>query len=410
LVLGAGDIKPNGGEDEDEDPKELANDAWKKLLNQDDGVYSLKPWEEVSEANSKDIAKACREIVRQAWSEYCIIVGNPFFHSNLGYQGKSGRRGKITWNKILENPRNFIHPRFLLETEFGNPTRIHAKDVQVYWEDWVSRDTKGNPFSFLSVKGKEKMAVEEEEESEEEGKSKAKAKGKSQNKGKGKEVEVDDNNKSDDDDDDDDDDDEEEEEEEEEEKIRSPSPDVHVDDGIPLPCECNTPALRTSWLQELVSQEGEGGKFFHKLIDLVNALEVSFTLATYFPLYLTLFQDIDTPSGYQNSRWPFVNWSWDRVHLDNGTLEDCATLDTFLGWLKKKIAVLAKQESLNKNQLQELLLGIGLLIRDIDLSLYTDHHRIIPDEVVESCLVEGDVVPLFAIMKSLSSAINHVMR
>ena len=396
MVLGAGDIKPNDGEDEDEDPKELADDAWKKLLNQDDGVYSLKPWEEVTEANSKDIAKACREIVRQAWSEYCIIVGNPFFHSNLGYPGKSGRRGRISWNKILENPRNFIHPKFLLETEFGDPTRIHAKDVQVYWEDWVLRDTKGKPFSFLSVKGKEKMAVEEEEESEE-GKSKAKA------KGKGKEVEVDDSNKSDEDE-------EEEEEEEEEEKIRSPSPDIHVDDGIPLPCECNTPALRTSWLQQLVSQEGEGGKLFHKLIDLVNALEVSFTLATYFPLYLTLFQDIDTPSGYQNSKWPFVNWSWDSVHLDNDTLEDHATLDTFLGWLKKKIAVLAKQVSLNKNQLQELLLGIGLLIRDIDLSQYTNDHRIIPDEVVESCLVEGDVVPLFAIMKSLSSAINHVMR
>ena len=362
------------------------------MLNQDDRVYSLKPWEEVTEANSKDIAKACREIVRQAWSEYCIIVGNPFFHSNLGYPGKSGRRGRISWNKILENPRNFIHPKFLLETEFGDPTRIHAKDVQVYWEDWVLRDTKGKPFSFLSVKGKEKMAVEEEEESEE-GKSKAKA------KGKGKEVEVDDSNKSDED-----------EEEEEEEKIRSPSPDVHVDDGIPLPCACNTPALRTSWLQQLVSQEGEGGKLFHKLIDLVNALEVSFTLATYFPLYLTLFQDIDTPSGYQNSKWPFVNWSWDSVHLDNDTLEDHATLDTFLGWLKKKIAVLAKQVSLNKNQLQELLLGIGLLIRDIDLSQYTNDHRIIPDEVVESCLVEGDVVPLFAIMKSLSSAINHVMR
>jgi hypothetical protein len=235
---------------------------------------------------------------------------------------------------------------------------------------------------------------------EEEGKSKAKAKAKSQNKGKGKEVEVDDDNKSNDDDD----------EEEEEEKICSPSPDIHVDDGIPLPCECNTPALQTRGLQQLISQEGEGGKFFHKLIDLVNALEVSFTLATYFPLYLTLFQDIHTPSGYQNSRWPFVNWSWDSVHLDNDTLEDRATLNTFLGWLKKKIAILAKQVSLNKNKLQELLLGIGLLIRDIDLSQYTDHHRIIPDDVVESCLVEGDVVPLFAIMKSLSSAINYVMR
>jgi hypothetical protein len=77
LILGVGDIKPNDKEDnEDEEPKELADEAWMKLLNEDDGVYSLKPWKEVKAtgANSKAIKHACREIVRQAWSECYTIV------------------------------------------------------------------------------------------------------------------------------------------------------------------------------------------------------------------------------------------------------------------------------------------------------------------------------------------------
>lgn len=71
LILGVGSTKPN--EEGDEDP-EKDND-WKQLLNEDDGVYSLKPWEEVVEmkANKTNIALACREIMRQAWSEYYII-------------------------------------------------------------------------------------------------------------------------------------------------------------------------------------------------------------------------------------------------------------------------------------------------------------------------------------------------
>ena len=64
-----GDIKPNDREDnEDEEPKELADDAWMKLLNEDDGVHFLKSWKEVTVigANSKAIKHACREIEKQA--------------------------------------------------------------------------------------------------------------------------------------------------------------------------------------------------------------------------------------------------------------------------------------------------------------------------------------------------------
>jgi hypothetical protein len=141
-------------------------------------------------------------------------------------------------------------------------------DIKVYWQDWVSRDTEGEPFAFLSTKGKEKM--EEEEEDEEQGKSKG--------KGKGKEKDDDD-----DDEEQEQEQEQEEQEEEEEEKEESPLPcpssDFNVDYGISLPCQCTTPVLRTSCLQQLVAQKGKGGKLFHGLANLVNTLEVSPTLA-----------------------------------------------------------------------------------------------------------------------------------
>jgi len=63
--------KPNETEDDEgEDSKGLANNDWIKLLNENDGVYSLKPWEEVMDmkANKVNVGLACREIMRQAWS------------------------------------------------------------------------------------------------------------------------------------------------------------------------------------------------------------------------------------------------------------------------------------------------------------------------------------------------------
>jgi hypothetical protein len=140
------------------------------------------------------------------------------------YLGQSGRRGKVTWTKIAEDPHKFIDPKFLLDLPFLDPTRINLTDIKVYWQDWVSRDTEGEPFAFLSTKGKEKM-------------------------------------------------------EKEESPLPGPSSDFNVDYGISLPCQCTTPVLRTSCLQQLVAQEGKGGKLFHELVNLVNTLEVSPTLA-----------------------------------------------------------------------------------------------------------------------------------
>lgn len=68
-----GDTKPNeteDGEGEGEDPKGPTNNDWTKLLNENDGVLSLKSWEEVLDmkANKVNIGLACREMMRQAWS------------------------------------------------------------------------------------------------------------------------------------------------------------------------------------------------------------------------------------------------------------------------------------------------------------------------------------------------------
>ena len=76
LFLGVGSTKPNEREnEEDKEPEELEDDAWMKLLDNDDEVLSLKSWKEVSaiKANKTNIALALRAYMRQAWSEWIIF-------------------------------------------------------------------------------------------------------------------------------------------------------------------------------------------------------------------------------------------------------------------------------------------------------------------------------------------------
>ena len=80
LLSGVGSTKPNQREDgEDEEPEELGNEAWMKLLDDDDGVLSLKPWEEVTaaKANKINIALALREVMRRTWGEYFFYYQFP---------------------------------------------------------------------------------------------------------------------------------------------------------------------------------------------------------------------------------------------------------------------------------------------------------------------------------------------
>jgi hypothetical protein len=102
-------------------------------------------------------------------------------------------------------------------------------------------------------------------------------------------------------------------------------------------------------------------------------------------------------------------WSWDHIHLDSTTLGDRATLDSFVGWLNKRVSALSRQKTLNKNQLQGLLLGIGILIRDIEISQFSDSGTI-PNGIVDCCLLPEDVNPLFNVMKALSAAVTRGLR
>ena len=73
-----GSTRPNegGDSDSDSDSDKLADGGWKKLLNENDVAYSLKPWADVLKigANKVTIGDAFREFMRQAWSECCLIL------------------------------------------------------------------------------------------------------------------------------------------------------------------------------------------------------------------------------------------------------------------------------------------------------------------------------------------------
>ena len=170
--------------------------------------------------------------------------GCPFPQSNLYYLEQSGRKGQIAWGVIDKNPLSVIPPRFLLETKLGNPTRMTREEVEEYWEAWATMEAKGDPLSFVNDKGKgreqAKKGQEDEEEDEE------------QQQG----------------------DEEQQGQEEDEVEKNCPSPTCEIDRGITLPCQCNTPAMRTLCLQLSAPPFGGSLVLFLALVGLVDGLEV----------------------------------------------------------------------------------------------------------------------------------------
>ena len=82
LVLGVGHTKPNRRDEEEEEVVEMAVIPWMELLNEENGVLSLKPQAEV-DANRDDLGFAWREVLRQAWSKYYPIINIPFLNPIL---------------------------------------------------------------------------------------------------------------------------------------------------------------------------------------------------------------------------------------------------------------------------------------------------------------------------------------
>lgn len=125
------------------------------------------------------------------------------------------------------------------------------------------------------------------------------------------------------------------------------------------------------------------------------------------------FQNTDIPSGFQNSKWEFTKWSWDDNHLPEELHGNRSSLEEFLGWLTRKASALSKQKkkALNKNQLQQLLLGIGLYLRDIEITCFTDlEEESFPDYLVGSKIIAGDSDSLKRILELLSDVVNQGSR
>ena len=75
-----GSIRANKGHEAA--PTKTSGKVWLHLLDEDAGVYSLKPWREVLElkATKEAIGYAFRAIMRQGWSEYYQIVKTHFLN------------------------------------------------------------------------------------------------------------------------------------------------------------------------------------------------------------------------------------------------------------------------------------------------------------------------------------------
>jgi hypothetical protein len=145
------------------------------------------------------------------------------------------------------------------------------KDLEVYWKHWALEEGKGRPFAFHTDKGKGREREEdgeEEDEEEEEGGSG----GEEGHDNHGKDGQMD--------------------EEDEEERITAaptpPSAAFAIDQGISLPCQCDSPAARTICLLQLALEQESTGKTFSSLVQKIDALEVSSTLILFLLSYIIL--------------------------------------------------------------------------------------------------------------------------
>ena len=133
-----------------------------------------------------------------------------------------------------------------MEASLGNPTRMSLENLSIYWKHWVIQDKKGDPFSFSSLddnSGQDQSGHASDEDGNQEGPSHASDEDGNQ-----------------------------------EGPAEVPPPDhFSIDDDIPYPSTC-PPNGRTNCLLRLVPKEGETNKMFHKLVKMVDTLEVSFIL------------------------------------------------------------------------------------------------------------------------------------
>lgn len=90
------------------------------------------------------------------------------------------------------------------------------------------------------------------------------------------------------------------------------------------------------------------------------------------------------------------------------THNDRETVDSFLRWLTSKVSGLPNQIPINKNQLQELLLGIALFLRDLEMSCFMDpSETTIPPYIADGCLQPSDAGTIGDIVNILYKVVRN---
>jgi hypothetical protein len=76
--------------------------------------------------------------------------------------------------------------------------------------------------------------------------------------------------------------------------------------------------------------------------------------------------------------------------------------------MNQKVFALPKQSAANKNTLQELLLGIGLLLRDLELVCFADHEETpVPNYLINSCITATDADSVTRAMELVADFLNY---
>lgn len=160
------------------------------------------------------------------------------------------------------------------------------KEVEEYWKHWTALAKAGSPFRFLNID------ESQDDVGSGDGGEKGDA-GDGDNENQEDKEDADDENIEDqgakeDADGGNDENGEKEGVDDDEEELRnaegsSKAPigplDFGIDEGVPIPCQCNTPAQRSTCLQSLAT-DTKVGHTFSKLVKLVDVLEVSVMLVT----------------------------------------------------------------------------------------------------------------------------------
>jgi len=87
---------------------------------------------------------------------------------------------------------------------------------------------------------------------------------------------------------------------------------------------------------------------------------------------------------------------------------DRELIDNFLHWLKSKASGLHKQKSFNKNLVQELLLGIVIALRDLELvNFYEDYDEVLlPPYILSSMMLREDHRELWKAVNNVQEAVQ----